>query len=161
MLDVPSQVKDQRLGVLAFAEREQVLGGDGVQPGQPVLARHGEHLAVRPVHHHDVAVGGALLAQRVTVVPGDPERLGTRPAAAPLPGAPAVATSRARWFQALHAAPGQRKVAGIEHEPELFSQSRSEVDELLRRYLGQLSAPVAHQVHMLVRLGRVARRSVP
>jgi len=44
-----------------FTEREQVLGGDGVQPDQPILARDGENLAVRPVHHHDVAVGGALL----------------------------------------------------------------------------------------------------
>jgi len=42
-----------------------------VQPGQPVVAGHFDHRTVRQVDETLAAVKGALLAERVAVVPGD------------------------------------------------------------------------------------------
>jgi hypothetical protein len=71
VLDVAVQVQHQCLGMFTFTEREQVLGGDGVQPAQPVLTRHRKDLPVGPVYHHHAALGGALFTKRVSIVPGD------------------------------------------------------------------------------------------
>ena len=70
LLDVPVRGQHERLGRVAVAERAQVLGGDGVQPAEPVLARDGEDVAVAAVDHAGARGQHALLAQRVAVVPG-------------------------------------------------------------------------------------------
>ncbi len=52
-------------------------------------------------------------------------------------------------------------MAGIQDKPEPVSQPLGEIAELLRGNLEDLAASVAHQVHVLMRLGGVARRTVP
>ena len=64
-LAVEAQIlRDGTLGQLA-----DVLGGDGVQPALPVAAGELEHGPMRAIHHHGVVHRGALLTERVAVVP--------------------------------------------------------------------------------------------
>ena len=47
VLDMALRAQDQRLGALAGLEVLELLGGQAVQPGQPVRAGDPDHLAVR------------------------------------------------------------------------------------------------------------------
>ncbi len=49
VLDVTVRGEHQQLGALAGRQREQVLGGQVVQPGQPLRAGDRDHAAVAPV----------------------------------------------------------------------------------------------------------------
>ena len=82
MLDVALRAEDQRLGGLARLEVLQVLGGQAVQPGQPVRAGDPDHAAVRAVHHPRAGGQRALLRVGVPVVRGDPAS-GSSPGTAP------------------------------------------------------------------------------
>ncbi len=72
VLDVPVRAQDQRLGGVTGREVLKVLGGEAVQPGQPVRAADPDHPPVRPVDQAQAAVQRALLGERVAVVRGDP-----------------------------------------------------------------------------------------
>jgi len=52
-------------------------------------------------------------------------------------------------------------VAGIQSEPELILQPSGELGELGLGHFVDIPAVVAHQMHVLMRLGGVARRAVP
>ena len=53
------------------AQVGQVLGGEGVQPAEPLRPGHRDHAPVRPVDQADLGGERALLAHRVAVVGGD------------------------------------------------------------------------------------------
>ena len=68
LLDVPVRGEDEQLGALPGAQLAQVLGGDGVQPAEPVLAGYRDDTAVGAVDQPDGGVEQPLLAQRIAVV---------------------------------------------------------------------------------------------
>ena len=71
VLDVAVRAEQQRLGGLAGGQRGEVLGGQRVQPGQPVGTADADDAVVGQVD--DTLAGGepALLAHRVAVVRRD------------------------------------------------------------------------------------------
>jgi len=71
VLDATVGVEHQSLRRAPVGERREVLRCQGVQPAEPVVARYGEHVAVRAVDHDHRARRRPLLAERVTVVPCD------------------------------------------------------------------------------------------
>ncbi|MPM34153.1 hypothetical protein SDC9_80735 [bioreactor metagenome] len=79
VVDVPGGVEEQCGGAAVRCQRGEVLGGDGVQPGQPVRSRDGEHPAVGQVDPAGAGVQSTLLADRVAAVhhgPGVEARVG-------------------------------------------------------------------------------------
>jgi hypothetical protein len=64
-LSVEAQVlRDRAVGQIA-----DMLRGNAVQPVLAAAARQLEHRAMRAVHDHGLVNGGALLTERVAVVP--------------------------------------------------------------------------------------------
>ncbi len=72
VLDVPLRAEHQGLRGGARFEVLKVLGGQAVQPGQPVRAGDPHDLAVGAVHQAGRAGQRPLLRMRVPVVGGDP-----------------------------------------------------------------------------------------
>lgn len=70
MLDVSLRAQHEGLARLARAETGELLGGHGVQPGEPVGPRDGHDAAVREVDHREPLLEQTLLAQGVAVVGG-------------------------------------------------------------------------------------------
>ncbi len=73
VLDMTVRGEHQRLAAPHGRQRGEMLGGDAVQPGQPVHAGDAQHSAVRTVDDHRAVLADALLAQRIPVVVSDPE----------------------------------------------------------------------------------------
>ncbi len=71
VFDMTLRGQHQRLAAPHRAQPGQVLGGDAVQPGEPVRAADAHHLAVRPVDEGGAVAQRALFPQRVAVVGGD------------------------------------------------------------------------------------------
>ena len=71
VLDVALRGEDQRGHRHAGRQALELLGGQGVQPGQPVGALDPDHAAVGEVHEAVAAGQGALLAVEAAVVRGD------------------------------------------------------------------------------------------
>jgi 4-amino-4-deoxychorismate lyase len=69
IFDTALAVEAQILGHRAVGQVADVLARDGVQPAEAVLAGQFQHGSVRTVHDHDGLGRGALLAERVAVVP--------------------------------------------------------------------------------------------
>ena len=72
VLDVALGRQHQGGGALTGAQVEQVLGGQGVQPAQPLGSVDPEHVAVGEVDESGAALDGPLLAHGIAVVPGHP-----------------------------------------------------------------------------------------
>ncbi|SLH51020.1 Uncharacterised protein [Mycobacteroides abscessus subsp. abscessus] len=70
VLDAAVQVEVEVLRRLPVAEVRDVLTGDGVQPAQPFAAGDAQHEPVGTIHDRDPLDRGALLTERVAVVPG-------------------------------------------------------------------------------------------
>ena len=71
VLDVTVRAEHQRARPGAGGERREVLGGQRVQPGQPVRAGDPQHVAVREVDEAVTGLEGALLGVERAVVRGD------------------------------------------------------------------------------------------
>ncbi len=70
VLDVALRAQHERLRPGAGREAVEVLGGQVVQPGQPLRARDPQHVAVRQVHEPLALREGALLGVERAVVRG-------------------------------------------------------------------------------------------
>ena len=73
---MPVRREDERLRPLAGLEQQQVLGGEGVQPAEPVRPGDPEDRPVPEVDRRGAPRQGALLGDRVAEVP---HRAGVRP----------------------------------------------------------------------------------
>ena len=71
VLDVAVRAEDQRLGPDAGREALEELGGQAVQPGEPVGTGDPDHVAVREVDEALTGLEDALLAVERAVVRGD------------------------------------------------------------------------------------------
>ena len=69
ILDPALAVEAEILGARAVGQLADVLGADRVQPAAPVGSGQRDDRAVGPVDHDGAVLGGALLAERITVVP--------------------------------------------------------------------------------------------
>ena len=86
VLDVPLRGEDERLGAGGVGQPVEVLAGEAVQPGEPVGAGDGEHVAVAAVHQPRALGEQPLLPQRVAVVGGHRKAASAGSSTATAPG---------------------------------------------------------------------------
>ena len=73
VLDVAIGRQHKRLRARTRRQLGKQLAGQRVQPGQPIRTGHRDHTAVGKVEDRRPPLGGALLADRIAVVPGNPD----------------------------------------------------------------------------------------